>query len=186
MKNFATGYFVTVVAAASMFSILTPILCSSEFPTNQHLLTLSPSSQRAKQDGRLSLYLSSRCKSSLALTCRANALYALASYSNTEKASNARNSWVLTHLDFAIGLQQLGDRHLVLLQSPLHQLGAAHIDSTLHMWRVELGERPAINNKQAPRSSLDEARQALDVHCTSLCRAFLPGHDAGGLGGNPG
>lgn len=82
----------------------------------------------------------------------------------------------LSHLHLAVRLQQLSDRHLVLLQSPLHQLGAADVDGTLHMWRIVLGKRPAVNHQQTARSSLDEARQALDVHDASLSRTFLSCH----------
>lgn len=84
----------------------------------------------------------------------------------------------LTHLHLAVGLQQLGDGHLVLLQSPLHQLGVANVDGTLHVGGVELGERPAVNHQQATRAPLDEARQALDVHGAPLVGPFLPCHDA--------
>lgn len=48
------------------------------------------------------------------------------------------------------------------------------------MGRVVLGERPAVDHQQTARSSLDEARQALDVHGASLRRPFLPRHVVGG------
>lgn len=87
-----------------------------------------------------------------------------------------------THLHLAVGLQQLGDRHLVLLQPPLHQLGAADVDGALHMRCVVLGKRPTVDHQQAASSSLDEARQAFDVHGASLGWSFLPCHDVGGAG----
>lgn len=80
------------------------------------------------------------------------------------------------HLHLAVGLQQLRDRHLVLLQPPLHQLGAADVDGALHVRRVVFREGPAVDHQQAARPSLDEARQALDVHGASLGRAFLSCH----------
>lgn len=86
----------------------------------------------------------------------------------------------LTYLDFAVGLQQLGDRHLVLLQSPLHQLGAADVDRALHVGGVVLGERPAVDDQQTSCPSLDEACQALDVHGAPLTRPLLTCHDAVG------
>lgn len=92
---------------------------------------------------------------------------------------SGRFNGALTHLHLAVGLQQLGNRHLVLLQSPLHQLGAANVDGALHVRRVVLGKRPAVNHQQAARPSLDEARQPLDVHHASFVGPFLPCHDVG-------
>lgn len=83
----------------------------------------------------------------------------------------------VAHLHLAVGLQQLRDGHLVLLQSPLHQLRAANVDCTLHVRSVVLRKRPAVNHQQAARPSLDEARQALDIHDAPLVRALLPCHD---------
>lgn len=53
----------------------------------------------------------------------------------------------LTHLHLAIWLQQLSDRHLVLLQSSLHQLGAADVDRALYVRRIVLRKRPAVNHQ---------------------------------------
>lgn len=48
------------------------------------------------------------------------------------------------------------------------------------MGRVVLRKRPAVDHQQTARSSLDEARQALDVHGATLRRPFLPCHVVGG------
>lgn len=84
---------------------------------------------------------------------------------------------IVTHLYFAIWLQQLSDRHLVLLQTPLHQFGAAHVNGTLHVGGIELGKRPAVDDEQPARSSLDEACQALDVHGAAFGGTLFPSHD---------
>lgn len=96
----------------------------------------------------------------------------------TQKASSVSSA----HLHLAVGLQQLGDGHLVLLQSPLHQLGAADVDRALHVRRIVLRKCSAVNHQQPARSSLDEARQPLDVHRASLRRPFLARHDVGEAG----
>lgn len=87
---------------------------------------------------------------------------------------------ITSHLDLAVGLQQLGDRHLVLLQAPLHQFGAADVDRALHVRGVVFRKRPAVDHQQTTRSSLDEARQALDVHGAPFRRPFLSRHVVGG------
>lgn len=87
---------------------------------------------------------------------------------------------ITSHLDLAVGLQQLGDRHLVLLQAPLHQFGAADVDGALHVRGVVFRKRPAVDHQQTTRSSLDEARQALDVHGAPFRRPFLSRHVVGG------
>lgn len=48
------------------------------------------------------------------------------------------------------------------------------------MGSVVLRKRPTVDHQQTARSSLDEARQALDVHGASLRRPFLPCHVVGG------
>lgn len=83
------------------------------------------------------------------------------------------------HLHLAVGLQQLSDGHLVLLQPPFHQLGAADVDGALHVRCIVFRKRPAVDHQQAARPSLDEARQALDVHGASLGWAFLSCHVCG-------
>lgn len=97
---------------------------------------------------------------------------------NTPLTHAPSSCGALTHLHLAVGLQQLSDGHFVLLQSPLHQLGVANVDRALHVGRVELGKRPAVDHQQATRAPLDQARQALDVHGASLVGPFLPCHDA--------
>lgn len=94
----------------------------------------------------------------------------------TESSTGTASTIGAPHLHLAVGLQQLSDGHLVLLQPPLHQLGAADVDGALHVRRVVFGERPAVNHQQAARPPLDEARQALDVHGAFLGRTFLPCH----------
>lgn len=87
-------------------------------------------------------------------------------------------TFISAHLYFAVGLQQLSNGHLILLQTPLHQLGAADIDGALHVWCIVLREGSAVNHQQAACASLNETCKTLDVHWTSLSWPFLSCHDS--------
>lgn len=78
------------------------------------------------------------------------------------------------YLDFAIRLQELCDRNLVLLQSPLDKFGAADIDSSMHVRSIVLREGAAVDDKKAAGTALQEPCQALDVHGTTT--TLLPCH----------
>lgn len=85
---------------------------------------------------------------------------------------------IIPYLDLAIGLQEFGDRHLILLQSPLHQFGAAHVDSAVHVGGIVLWEGTAVDDQQAAGTTLQQPGQALDVHGTAA--ALLPRHGGAG------
>lgn len=82
---------------------------------------------------------------------------------------------IAVYLDLAIGLQELSDGNLVLLQSPLDKFGAADIDSSVHVRSIVFREGAAVNDKQATGPTLQKPCQALNVHGTTT--ALLPCHE---------
>lgn len=80
-----------------------------------------------------------------------------------------------THLLLGRMLQKLCDLHLVLLQPPLHQLGAVHIDRLQDVGGVIIHEGPAVDQEHAVQTPLQQSHEPFGPDESHRGQSSCPG-----------